>query len=126
MKLWALVPILTFAACSPSDTAEPQVLSYDRIEAIALDEELISIRAFVSGTASQDDAIRYAECAAAQFTLFKGAPFARHLRTTVAEHNGQLIADRVYTISRSVPLGARKMDAEVTMAACREAGIPTV
>ena len=118
-----VVPFIAMTACS---AANAPGLSYDGIEASALDESLISIRVRVSGTATADDATNYAECAVAQFAQFRGAPFARHLRTTVEEVDGALIADTVYTISEDVPLGARKMDAEVQMAACREAGIPTV
>ena len=121
-----VLPFLAAAACSTTDRPIAFGPSYDGIEAVALDDTLINIRASVSGDATADDAIMYAECAVAQFALFKGSSFARQLRTTVDTVDGALVADTAYTISEDVPAGVRKMDAEVVMAACRDAGIPTV
>lgn len=123
---WMILPFLICTACGSVGGQAEGPLSYDGIEAETLDDSLIIIRAAVSGATTPEDAIDYARCAAAQFSLFRGASFARLIRTTVEEVDGQLVADAVYTISEDVPLGARKIDAEVTMASCREAGIPTV
>jgi hypothetical protein len=72
------------------------------------------------------DAIAYARCAAAQYALIRGYGFARHLRTNVHERGGIWQADAIYTVSPSLPRGARTIDAEVTVAACSDQGIPTV
>lgn len=121
-----VLPFLAAAACTVPDGPSAFGPSYDGIEAETLDETLINVRAAVSGNATAEDAIRYAECAVAQFALFNGSSFARQLRTTVDEVDGALVADTAYTLSEDVPAGVRKMDAEVVMAACRDAGIPTV
>lgn len=125
----AILPTMALAACS---TSEPQVTqaasspSYDGIETRLLDADLVNFRVAVSGNATAADASDYAECAAAQYTLIRGYLFARHLRTSVEEGAGRLTADAVYTISPDLPRGARTIDAEVTVAACGQSGIPTV
>jgi len=121
-----VLSFLAAVACTASDAPRAFGPSYDGIEAESLDDTLINIRATVSGDATADDAIQYAECAVAQFALFNGSSFARQLRTTVETVDGALVADTAYSISEDVPAGVRKMDAEVVMAACRDAGIPTV
>jgi len=121
-----VLPFLAAVACTASDAPRAIGPSYDGIEAESLDDTLINIRATVSGDATAEDAIQYAECAVAQFALFNGSSFARQLRTTVETVDGALVADTAYSISEDVPAGVRKMDAEVVMAACRDAGIPTV
>ena len=128
MKLGHLA-ILALAACSMSepDVARgPSAPSYDGIVTRLLDDDLVNFKVAVSGAASPSDASRYAECAAAQYTLIRGYFFARHLRTTVYEDAGVLKADAVYTISPDLPRGSRTIDAEVVVADCQQSGIPTV
>ncbi len=126
---YAIMPTLALAACSgsgPQVSQGPSTPSYDGIETRLLDGDLVNFRVDVSGAATAADASQYAECAAAQYTLIRGYLFARHLRTTVEEDAGLLQADAVYTISPDLPRGSRTIDAEVTVAACGQAGIPTV
>jgi hypothetical protein len=75
---------------------------------------------------SEQDAVAYAECAAAQYALIRGYGFARHVRTGVTESEGVYAADAVYLISAALPRGARTIDAEVVVASCLENRIPTV
>ena len=69
---------------------------------------------------------RYAECAAAQYTLIRGYGFARHVRTQVSQEGGIWRGDAVYTISESIPRGLMTLDAEVVAADCAVNGIPMV
>jgi len=99
---------------------------YRGIETLLLDDDLVNFRVAMTGARGGDDVTAYAECAAAQYTLIRGYGFARHVRTTVEEEGGIWRGDAVYTISPGLPRGSRTIDAEVTAAACAEAGIPTV
>lgn len=99
---------------------------YLGIETLLLDEDLVNFRVAMGGAQAARDVTAYAECAAAQYTLIRGYGFARHVRTTVEEEGGVWRGDAVYTISPGLPRGSRTIDAEVTAAACVEAGIPTV
>jgi len=100
--------------------------TYNGIETRLLDGDLVNFTVTMTGARGPDDVSRYAECAAAQYTLIRGYGFARHLRTSVEERGGLWSADAVYTISPSLPRGLRTIDAEVAMAQCVERGIPTV
>jgi len=81
----------------------------------------------LSGTQSSEQVARYAECAAAQYTLIRGFGLARHVRTTrIGQQADRLSADAVYTISRSLPQGTKTIDAEVVADACARDNIPMV
>ena len=99
---------------------------YKGVETRLLDGDLVNFHVAMTGARSSDDVDAYAECAAAQYALIRGYGFARHLRTTVTEKTGTWHGDAVYTISASLPRGLKTIDAEVTVAACDETGIPTV
>ena len=124
----ALLSLLTMAACGQSADVQRSdaVPSYDGVVTRLLDDDLVNFKVAVSGGASPAIASRYAECAAAQYTLIRGYAFARHLRTSVDEDAGVLKADAVYTISPDLPRGSRTIDAEVVVADCLQSGIPTV
>jgi len=122
----ALLSLLTMAACGQTLGGTASKPSYDGVITNLLDDDLVNFKVAVSGNASPADASRYAECAAAQYTLIRGFFFARHLRTTVDEDAGVLKADAVYTISPDLPRGSRTIDAEVLVADCMRSGIPTV
>lgn len=118
---------LTLAACAesppPETAAAPQYLG---IETRRMDGELVNFRVRMAGAHGSDEVIAYARCAAAQYSLIRGYGFARHLRTNVHREGGIWRADAVYTISPALPQGLQTIDAEVTVADCREQGIPTV
>jgi len=99
---------------------------YRGIETRLLDGDLVSFRVEMTGARGTVDVERYAECAAAQYTLIRGFGFARHLRTKVVEEGGIWRGDAVYTISPALPDGVLKLDAEVVAADCAENGIPMV
>ncbi|WP_299962400.1 hypothetical protein [uncultured Roseobacter sp.] len=127
MKRLALIPPLALAACAPPvPMAEDFIPDYLGVEAIALTGDLVQFNAAMTKAQTARDVRNYAECAAAGYTLSRGYGFARHLRTNVTEEAGVWAADAVYTISPTLPDGLAKIDAEVTVAACEEAGIPTV
>jgi hypothetical protein len=124
-----LAPTLALFACGPREAAAPDQppapVTYDGIETLLLDGDLVNFRVRTTGGTDADGA-RYAECAAAQYTLIRGYGFARHVRTITLEQSGIRTTDAVYTISPALPRGERTIDAEVTTADCLSAGIPTV
>lgn len=124
---------LLLAACGEKEpeaaglaSAAPFSPVYEGVETRLLDGDLVSFSVTMTGARGAEDVTRYAECAAAQYTLIRGYGFARHLRTVVDETAGKWRADAVYTISPALPEGSRTIDAEVTVADCGISGIPTV
>lgn len=99
---------------------------YMGIETILLDGDLVNFRVEMTGARNDEDVDAYARCAAAQYALIRGFGFARHLRTNVAKQGGTWRGDAVYTISASLPMGLKTIDAEVTVRDCGAQGIPTV
>lgn len=99
---------------------------YRGIETRLLDGDLVSFLVEMSGARDIADVVEYGKCAAAQYALIRGYGFARHVRTNVTEEGGIWRADAVYTISADLPRGTKTIDAEVAVAGCAEAGIPTV
>lgn len=127
MKRIALISPLALAACAPPvPTAEDFIPNYLGIETVPLDGDLVQFNVAMTKALSNADVQRYAECAAARYTVDQGYGFARHLRTNVTEEGGVWAADAVYTISPTLPDGLAVIDANVTVAACEETGIPTV
>ncbi|WP_227270312.1 hypothetical protein [Roseobacter weihaiensis] len=127
MTRLVLISPLALAACAqPVPTAEDFIPDYLGVETTALDEDLVQVNVAMTKAQSQKDVQRYAECAAARYTRDRGYGFARHLRTNLTKEGGVWAADAVYTISPTLPAGRATIDAEVTVAACQESGIPTV
>ena len=125
----AMLPVLAIlVACTqPEVVAQgPFTPSYDGIETLLLDGDLVNFRVAMRGARNTEDVAAYARCAAAQYALIRGFGFARHLRTNVAETGGNWRADAVYTISAALPRGIKTIDAEVAVSDCSEQGIPTV
>ena len=100
--------------------------SYNGIETILLDGDLVNFRVSMTGARSNSDVSSYAACAAAQYALIRGFGFARHVRTNVDKQGGNWRGDAVYTISAALPMGLKTIDAEVTVRDCGAQGIPTV
>ncbi|MGV6811387.1 MAG: hypothetical protein ACWA47_04005 [Brevirhabdus sp.] len=131
-RLVALAPACALAACVPGDNEASKGpvtrgdMAYLGVETRLLADDLVNFRVTMRGTVTRADVSAYAECAAAQYTLIRGFGFARHVRTGVEEQGKTWVGDAVYTISASLPAGARTLDAEVVTAQCAENGIPTV
>jgi hypothetical protein len=127
-----LISLAAFAAagCTQADGADVSQAqfapAYAGVETRLLDGDLVNFRVAMQGARGAEDVSKYAECAAAQYTLIRGYGFARHVRTQVTEDGGIWRADAVYTISSALPRGLRTIDAEVTVADCGTNGIPTV
>ena len=100
--------------------------TYLGVQTLLMEGDLVDFRVAMKGARNRDDVSNYARCAAAQYALIRGYGFARHLRTNIAETGGTWRGDAVYTISASLPLGLRNIDAEVTVRDCGAQGIPTV
>jgi hypothetical protein len=125
---WAvLITPLALAACdAPAPTAEQFIPDYRGVETTLLDDDLVQFRVAMTKALEPANVSQYAECAAAEYTLIRGYGFARHVRTKVDQRGDLWTGDAVYTISPDLPQGIRTIDAEVTLANCREKGIPTV
>lgn len=123
-----LAPFL--AACQPTTEgptlSEAPPATYDGVETRLLDEDLVNFRVRMTGVATRADLDAYARCAAAQYTLIRGYPFARHVRTSITEEGGVWSADAVYTISPELPRGLQTLEVEVVAADCAEQRIPAV
>lgn len=127
MRFPAIIPFLALAACDPNVASRGAFNpEYQGIETRLLDGDLVNFRVAMTGARGPEDVSKYAECAAAQYTLIRGFGFLRLVRTTVAEQAGIWRADAVYTISSALPQGLKTIDAEVTVADCGALGIPTV
>ncbi len=133
MRLSALhiAPAFLLAACAQAD--EPVTRAevpfdpvYLGIETALLDGDLVQFHVEMSGARDGTDVSAYGECAAAQYALIRGYGFARHVRTTTDDLGSRWTGDAVYVISAALPDGVRTIDAEVTVAACQENGIPTI
>ena len=123
----ALALALLAAGCTePQLESAPVARQYLGVETRKMDGELVNFLVAMRGARDGEDVVDYARCAAAQYSLIRGYAFARHLRTTVYQRAGIWRADAVYTISPALPEGLRTIDAEVTVADCRERNIPTV
>ncbi|MFN3822962.1 MAG: hypothetical protein ACK4GW_16130 [Pseudorhodobacter sp.] len=99
---------------------------YGGIRTVLLDGDLVNFHVTMRGARDRSDVDAYGRCAAAQYALIRGAGFARHVRTQVAETGGNWRGDAVYTISAALPPGVATIDAEVAVRDCAAQGIPTV
>lgn len=129
-RILVLATAAAAGACAPvpAETATQEAFNpaYQGVQTLLLDGDLVNFRVMMTGARGPEDVTKYAECAAAQYTLIRGYGFARHLRTTVEEESGIWRADAVYTISPALPDGLKTIDAEVTVADCGQLDIPTV
>ena len=100
--------------------------SYNGIETLLMDGDLVNFRVAMTGARDNEDVATYARCAAAQYALIRGFGFARHVVTNVDKQGGTWRGDAVYTISASLPKGLKTIDAEVTVRDCGDRSIPTV
>lgn len=128
MQNLAIIPLLALAACAdPAQVSQGGMSpAYQGIETRLMDGDLVNFRVKMTGAQAATEVSKYAECAAAQYTLIRGYGFLRHVRTNAAEKSGLWSADAVYTISPSLPRGSTTIDAEVVVADCGASGIPTV
>lgn len=120
-------------ASAPADRTPPgaapapvSALRHDGVETRALGADIVNLTLRMSGPATGDDLIAYAECAAAGYALRQGYGFARHVRTNVQIEGSLRVADAIYTVSPTLPRGLQTIDAEVMASNCAEQGIPTV
>lgn len=127
MKRGVLITPLALAACdAPVPMAEQFIPDYRGVETQLLDGDLVRFQVAMTNALEPKNVSKYAECAAAEYTLIRGYGFARHVRTNVTQDGDVWAGDAVYTISPGLPAGIRTIDAEVVAANCREKGIPTV
>ena len=122
--------LLGVAACQPGSETDfderPFDPEYGSISTELLEDDLVSFTLQMRGARDNADIKDFGDCAAAQYAVIRGYGFARHIRTTSEEFGGLWTGKGVYTISAGLPRGLATIDAEVTLANCRESGIPTV
>lgn len=124
---FAIAACATGAADAPVTRAQAALEpGYLGIETRLLDGDLVQFHVEMTGARDAGDVVAYGECAAAQYALIRGYGFARHVRTNTDDHGSRWTGDAVYVISEALPKGLRTIDAEVTVAACEENGIPTI
>jgi hypothetical protein len=127
LRRLALAAALAAAGCTAKTPAPKDFApDYLGIQTRLLEGDLVDFLVSMRGARDSADVVAYARCAAVQYALIRGYGFARHVRTNVSEEGGVWHADAVYTISSALPDGLRTLDAEVTVQACHEQGIPTV
>jgi hypothetical protein len=129
----AMAPVaaLALAACAePEPTVSRDALPFEPeylgIETGLLDGDLVQFRVEMTGARDRAEVAAYGECAAAQYALIRGYGFARHVRTNVQQQGSIWTGNAVFVISDALPQGLRTIDAEVTVAACEDNGIPTI
>ena len=122
----AFIAALTLAACQTTVPTTQEPARYWGVQTRLLNNDLVQFHVTLSSTQSAEQVVRYAECAAAQYTLIRGFGFARHVRTRIGRQADRLSADAVYTISRSLPQGTKTIEAEVVADACARGKIPMV
>jgi hypothetical protein len=122
----AFIAALTLAAYQTTAPTTQEPVRYWSVQTRLLDNDLVQFHVTLSGTQSAEQVVRYAECAAAQYTLIRGFGFTRHVRTRIGRQADRLSADAVYTISRSLPQGTKTIEAEVVAGACARDKIPMV
>ncbi|MEM8579469.1 MAG: hypothetical protein AAGF60_16590 [Pseudomonadota bacterium] len=129
IRMLAALPLAACAAPAtelPNISAERLIPEYRGVETRLLDDDLVQFNVAMTNALSEADVSDYARCAAAQYALIRGYGFARHVRTSVAQEGDLWTGDAAYVISPGLPQGLRTIDAEVTVAACKERQIPTV
>lgn len=94
-------------------------------EPVGLGDDLYGFSVRMRSPREAADIDAYVTCIVSGYALQKDAGFARKVRTNVKEEGGVWIADAVYSISPELPKGLQTIDAEVTVADCKEQGIPT-
>jgi hypothetical protein len=122
--------LLLTGCATATDTVDRAALPFEPgylgIETALLDGDLVSFMVRMTGARDNADVADYGECAAARYALIRGYGFARHVRTNVVKKGSVWEGDAVYVISDALPQGLKTIDAEVTVAACEETGIPTI
>lgn len=127
LALLTTAPAVLSACASGAEVGQGDFSpSYQGIQTVLLDGDLVSFRVAMQGAQSETDVEAYARCAAAQYALIRGAGFARHVRTNVAKDGNTWRGDGVYLISAALPRGLKTIDAEVAVRDCGARAIPTV
>lgn len=119
------------AGCAPTEEPVaradmPFSPAYLGISTALLDGDLVSFMVEMTGARDNQDVADYGQCAAARYALIRGYGFARHVRTAVELDGTTWKGNAVYVISDALPEGLKTIDAEVTVAACDENGIPSI
>ncbi len=86
--------------------------------------EMASVQVRLRQGVDESTAFAYATCTLAAWSKTTNTPYARHIRTVYAKDNDTVLAESIFTMSKSTPLGLRVMEREKTLQECRAHGIP--
>ena len=121
----AAKPAVAKAATEQPAEKRAEKITYNGIETILLDDDLVNFRLAMTG-GKQQDLEAYARCAVARYAQIRGYGYARHIRTNVVHDSNRWNGDVVYVISAELPRGLKLIKAGETLAECEKLEIPTV
>lgn len=87
--------------------------------------EMVSVQVRLRQGVDESTAFAYATCILAGWAKTTNTPYGRHIRTVSGKDNGNIVAESIFTMSTTSPLGLRVMEREQTLQDCRAHGIPT-
>lgn len=86
--------------------------------------DMVAVQVRLRQGVDESTVFAYATCTLAAWSKSTDTPYARHIRTISAEDDGDMVAESVFTMSKSTPLGLRVMERDKTLQDCRAHGIP--
>ena len=86
---------------------------------------IINVLVEARGAEAEERSGDYADCVVAGYALENRFAFARPIRKQISKIGGNWRADAVYSVSPTLPIGPRTIDAEIAVQNCAELGIPT-
>ena len=91
-----------------------------------IEDGMVRIRVVVRNAKQGSEVLYFANCAAARYAINRGFSFVRHVTSTLDYNLESKSAEAVYFVSAALPVGFKKLDAEVVAVNCAENGIPMV
>ncbi|MGB3313340.1 MAG: hypothetical protein WBB85_02915 [Albidovulum sp.] len=131
MRHWPAIPVLALvltgglSACTGTEAAAREPV-YRGGDPLGMGDDLYGFLVTMENAEDAAEVEDYVTCVVAGYAMEKEYGFARKLRVYVNEEGGVWSADAVYSITPTLPRGAKMIDAEVTAADCAQRGIPTV
>lgn len=86
--------------------------------------DMVVVQVRLQRGVDESAAFAYATCTLAAWSKSTNTPFARHIRTLSAEERDEVVAESIFTMSKTAPLGLRVMERDETLRECRAKGIP--
>lgn len=86
--------------------------------------EMASVQVRLRQGVDESTAFAYATCTLAAWSKTTNTPYGRHIRTVYTKDNDAIVAESIFTMSKTTPLGLRVMERDKTLQQCRAHGIP--